>query len=59
MKPLQILSLLGAQRILKTHSFNFKLYFNLKEANTLDFLDELGGSAYKAFYKMGVGGVRK
>jgi hypothetical protein len=30
-----------------------KLYFNLKEANTLDFLYELGDSVYKAFYKMG------
>jgi hypothetical protein len=30
-----------------------KLYFNLKGANVLDFLDELGDSVYKAFYKMG------
>jgi hypothetical protein len=30
-----------------------KLYFNLKEANALGFLDELGDSVYKAFYKMG------
>jgi hypothetical protein len=30
-----------------------KLYFNLKEANALDFLDELGDLVYKAFYKMG------
>jgi hypothetical protein len=30
-----------------------KLYFKLKEANALDFLDELGDSVYKAFYMMG------
>jgi hypothetical protein len=30
-----------------------KLHFKLKEANALDFLDELGDSVYKAFYKMG------
>jgi hypothetical protein len=30
-----------------------KLYFKLKEANALDFLDELADSVYKAFYKMG------
>jgi hypothetical protein len=30
-----------------------KLYFKLKEANALDFLDELGDLVYKAFYKMG------
>jgi hypothetical protein len=51
LKPLQILSLLGAQRILKDPWL--KLYFKLKETNALDFLDELGDSLYKAFYKMG------
>jgi hypothetical protein len=30
-----------------------KLYFKLKEANAFDFLDELGDSVHKAFYKMG------
>jgi hypothetical protein len=50
LKPLQILSLLES-------SENFedpwlKLYFKLKEANVLDYLDELGDSLYKAFYKM-------
>jgi hypothetical protein len=30
-----------------------KLYFKLKEANALDYLDELGDSVYKTFYKMG------
>jgi hypothetical protein len=29
-----------------------KLYFKLKEANAFDFLDKLGDSVYKAFYKM-------
>jgi hypothetical protein len=28
-----------------------KLYFKLKEANDLDFLDQLGESVYKTFYK--------
>jgi hypothetical protein len=30
-----------------------KLYSELKEANALDFLNELGDSVHKAFYKMG------
>jgi hypothetical protein len=30
-----------------------KLYFKLKEAISLDYLEELGDSVYKAFYKMG------
>jgi hypothetical protein len=30
-----------------------KLHFRLKEDNALDYLDELGDSVYKTFYKLG------
>jgi hypothetical protein len=49
LKPLQILSPPGSSENIE--ELWLKLYFKLKKANALDYLDELGDLVYKAFYK--------